>query len=622
MPSTFFGLNIGYSGLTAASAALNTTGNNIANKETTGYSRQTVTQQAAEALRVFTTYGCVGAGVDTIAIERMRNEFYDVKYWNNASVLGEYDKKQYYMEEIENYFIDKEGISPGFTTIFNQMHNALENVKNSSGSKDTKAAFISTAKSLTEYFNTVSGNLQKVQADANSEIKTLVTSINSIAAQIATLNNQINTIELTGVKANELRDQRTVLVDELSKIVDVQVTESPIKDSNNPERVTGANRYLVTIGAGQTLVDMYDYNELECVAREDDEKINQTDIDGLYDIVWKKTGSDFGMHNSSLGGSLRGLIDIRDGNNNTNFQGKVSAVGSTTVSGNTHQTVTVDVTADYLQDLNKCTLPDSGGTIKIGNTEYSYDSWTYDSTTTPPSYTFVLSTDNTQYVKASAVNKEVEVGESIDYKGVPYYMEQMNEWVRSYASAFNGILTQTGSVDAYGNAATILFTGTSANGQYGLTTPYSGGAVSSSDDSYYKLTALNFTISSAMVSDAGKLATHTVATDGQDKYDVIEELIDLKTNKSTMSFRGGSSSEFLESILLDISLSASKANTGYLNYTNVSNTIENQRLGVSGVDEDEEALNLVKYQNAYTLASKMISVMTECYDQLILSTGV
>ncbi len=622
MPSTFFGLNIGYSGLTAASAALNTTGNNIANKETIGYSRQIVTQQAAEALRTFTTYGCAGAGVDTLAIERQRNEFYDVKYWNNSTVLGEYDKKQYYMEEIENYFMDEKDKLPGFTTIFNKMYDKLQNVKNNAGSGNTKADFISAAKSLADYFKTASGNLQKVQADANSEIKTLVTSINSIASQIATLNKQINTIELTGVIANELRDQRTVLVDKLSKIADVKVTEAPITDSRDPDRVTGASRYLVTIGSGQTLVDMYDYNELECVSRKDNEKINQTDIDGLYDIVWKKTGADFGMYNPNLGGALRGLIDIRDGNNNANFQGKVSAIGSTVVGGDTHQTVTVDVTADYLQDLNKCTLPDSGGTIKLGNTEYSYDSWTYDSTTSPPSYTFVLSTDNTQFVKASAVNSEAEVGDSIDYKGVPHYMEQMNEWIRSFASAFNSILTQTGSVDAHGDPATNLFTGTSVNGQYGFTTPYSSGHVSSSDDSYYKLTALNFTISSAMISDPGKLATHTVATDGQDKYDVIDDLIELKTNKSKMSFRGGSSSEFLESILSDISLSAGKANTGYLNYTNVSNTIQNQRLGVSGVDEDEEALSLVKYQNAYTLASKMISVMTECYDQLILSTGV
>ena len=68
MPSTFFGLNIAASGLRAANAALNTTANNIANANTDEYSRQKVDQRASDALRVFTSYGCAGAGVDTIAI--------------------------------------------------------------------------------------------------------------------------------------------------------------------------------------------------------------------------------------------------------------------------------------------------------------------------------------------------------------------------------------------------------------------------------------------------------------------------------------------------------------------------------------------------------------------------
>ena len=67
MPSQFFGLNIAYTGLTASNAALNTTANNISNTETAGYSRQQVHQEAANALRTFTTYGCAGAGVDIIA---------------------------------------------------------------------------------------------------------------------------------------------------------------------------------------------------------------------------------------------------------------------------------------------------------------------------------------------------------------------------------------------------------------------------------------------------------------------------------------------------------------------------------------------------------------------------
>lgn len=643
MPSTFFGLNIAQSGLTASNVALNTTGNNIANTETEGYSRQKVTQEAYDALRTFTTYGCAGAGVDTIAIERIRNEFYDQKYWSNASNLGEYDKKQYYMEEIENYFNDDPEKSPGFTTIFNLMHDALNEIIKNAGSTETKEQFVGTAHNLTDYFNTVAGNLQKVQADANSEIKVQVDAINSIAAEIATLNKQINTIELAGATANELRDKRELLVDELAKIVDVEVTETPIRDSQFPDRVTGANRYVVTIAAGQTLVDMSDYNELECVGRTDKEKINQSDIDGIYDVQWKKTGAEFNLHNSSMGGALRGLADIRDGNNSTNFQGKVTNVGKDAVTNET--VVKVAVTADYLQDLNKCTLPENG-TIKFANAEYQYSGWSFTCDTTDPAnpqyyYTFTMDdTLNTQKATAALMNKEAEVGDSISYKGVPYYMEQMNEWIRNYANEFNKILTQDDVVDAAGDPAGILFTAkdNSASGQAKLSTSYDtddipgsdkkanyteySSTIKSTDDSYYKMTALNFAVSDAIVGSADKLATHTGATEGQDKYDVIEDLIDLKSNKTTMSFRGGSSSNFLEGILSDIALSASKANTGYINFTNMANTIANQRLSISGVDKDDEALNLVKYQNSFTLASKMISVLTEVYDQLILNTGV
>lgn len=641
MPSTFFGLNIAYSGLNAANTAINTTGNNIANTETEGYSRQAVTQEAYDALRTFNTYGCAGAGVDTIAIERIRNEFYDQKYWSNATSLGEADKKQYYMEEIENYFNDDEKKSPGFTTIFNEMNAALDEIVKNAGSVETKEQFIGTAEKLTNYFNTVAGNLQKAQADANSEVKVQVDAINSIAAEIATLNKQINSLEMSGGTANELRDKRELLVDKLAAIVDVKVTETPITDSQFPDRVTGANRYTITIGAGQTLVDMDDYNALECVARTSDEKINQSDIDGLYDIKWKQTGSEFNIYNSSMGGALRGLIDIRDGNNGSNFKGKVDSVTPETVPA-AGQKVTISVTADYLQNLDKCTLPEKG-VITLANTEFKYDSWEfeYDSATDSYTYSFHLpDSSNTQNAGSTLVNKEAAVGDSIKYKGIPYYMEQMNEWIRSYADAFNRVLTQEDSVDASGNAAILLFTGknNSAEGESSLNVSYNkkdeagsskkanfadySSTISSSDDSYYKLTALNFKVSDKLIGSADKLATHTGATEGQDKYDVITELKALKTDKESMSFRGGSSSNFLQSILADISLNASQANTSYVNCTNMSNIIKNQRLSVSGVDKDDEALDLVKYQNAYTLASKMISVLTEMYDRLILNTGV
>ena len=92
--------------------------------------------------------------------------------------------------------------------------------------------------------------------------------------------------------------------------------------------------------------------------------------------------------------------------------------------------------------------------------------------------------------------------------------------------------------------------------------------------------------------------------------------------KEKITFRGSSPSEFLQSVLSDIALNASRANTFYQSFSDISYTIDNQRIAISGVDEDEEAVNLVKYQNGYNLASKMIQTLTEIYDRLILETGV
>ena len=82
----------------------------------------------------------------------------------------------------------------------------------------------------TEATDKLWGALQKLQKDVNQELKLKVDEINSLAGEIATLNKQINTIELTGVKANELRDRRTLLIDQLSEIVDVDVTMECLVD--------------------------------------------------------------------------------------------------------------------------------------------------------------------------------------------------------------------------------------------------------------------------------------------------------------------------------------------------------------------------------------------------------
>ena len=640
MPSQFFGLNIAYTGLLASNAAMNTTSNNIANVQTEGYSRQQVTQQASNALRVFQTYGCAGAGVETLAIERVRDEFYDGRFWDNNAQLGEYDMKQYYMQQLETYFND-DGKSTGFKTIFDQlMVTGMQALLKDPSSDTAKSQFVGYAGALTEYFNGMAGNLEKVQKDINQEIKLKVDEINSIAGEVATLNKQINTIELTGVKANELRDRRTLLIDELSKIVDVQVKETPIIDANNENRETGANRYMVKIAGGQMLVDGSDYNGLECVARTSYEKVNQTDIDGLYEVYWAD-GQKFNLYNASMGGDLAGLIQMRDGNNGENFTGQVTATGTTTTAdGKTHDTVTVKVTKAYLQDLNKCNLSDQGGILDLGNQEFYYDSWEYTceydaNGNATYSYTFTLSDSekNPRGITNDRVGKKAEIGTDLSYQGIPYYMNQMNEWIRTFSQKFNDILTS--GYSGNGDPGVKMFTGNQATSseqfllddaakRYDKQEKKAGSkmTVKVSDDSYYRLTAKNFDILEAIEQDPGLMANRKDAADGVEQNDLLNDLKNLATDKTKMSFRGCNASEFLQCILSDVALNASRANTFYASFKDISNTIDNQRISISGVDEDEEAVNLVKYQNGYNLASKMIQTLTEIYDRLILETGV
>ena len=608
MPSTFFGLNIAASGLRAANAALNTTANNISNVDTTGYSRQEVTQEASNALRVFAKYGCAGAGVDTIAIERIRDNFYDIKYRDNEAKLGEFDTKAYYMKMIEEYLTD-DGTT-GFKSVFDQIGTTLQEITKNASSTSTKAQFISSLKSLTDYFNNMYGDLQNLQADVNDEIKMRIDSINSIAQDLATVNKQINVIELTGTVANELRDKRDVLIDQLSAIVDVDVIETPIYDSYGNE--TGATRCIVKIAGGQTLVDQNDYNQLICEARTAQEKVNQTDVDGLYDIRWDN-GLEFGLTNASMGGQLYGLVQMRDGNNGEYFSGTTSNITS---AGATSK-VTIQTTASYLNDMTKCKLSDTGGIINIGDQLYYYTDWTYEG---DGKYTFTV--DNVaseQPITAAKNNQSASIGGDVNYQGIPYYMEQMNEWIRGFAQKINSIFTE--GVTEAGADAGYVFTG-----NYVATTgQYSEDQLNDSAKNgkgYYYITAGNFAVVEALIKDASLLGTRSDATNGVEECKQVEKVISMLSDKEQYSFRGRDASGFLECVLSDAALNASNANTFYKTYTSLETTIENQRTSISGVDEDEEAVSLVKYQNAYTLASKMISTLTEVYDRLILETGV
>lgn len=613
MPSTFFGLTIATSGLNAYQVALNTTANNISNVQTEGYTRQVANRVASDSLRVYQKYGAVGTGVTTTSIKQVRNEYYDAKYWYNQSSVGLYETRLNYLQQIENYFIDDD-TSKGFSTILNTMFNALDTLKNNASDVNIRQQFIGSAQNFATYFNSVSLGLTDIQESVNDEIKSTVMNINAIAEKIAILNKQINVIEIQGAYANELRDQRALLIDELSTIVPTEVSEVPVTDTNHPDEPTGATYYTVKIG-GQLLVDTYDYNSLMCVSREN--KVNQTDSDGLYDIKWEKTGNTFAAGASYMSGSLKALFDIRDGNNGENFSGAASVEDS----------MHVRIDSPSINAIVGITMPEEG-TLHINGRDYNYVGFTYeeDADGNITSYTFELEDALSTEERAKVDGKSAAIGSAVDSMGVPYYMAQMNQFLRSFAVRFNDILKE--GMDLKGNKTDYyaFFTGTdTVTGEEfvfdGL--DENGNPVKGSmSDSYYKLTAANIRVSNICVKNPELLATTVDITGkgGVDAYDLVEDLAKLKSD--VVLYRGGTADGFLKCMIADISIDTQESKIFSQNYANIASTIESQRMSISGVDEDEEALDLIKFQNAYNLSSKMISVMAEVYDRLILETGV
>lgn len=610
MPSTFFGLNIGASALSTFQIAINTTANNISNVRTEGYSRQTTDIKATEAMRVTAKYGSCGTGVEATGIFQERNQYYDTKYMENNCSLGYYDQCLYYLDQIDGALEDND-VQSGFTTILSGMFNALDTLKDNPNDENVRNQFINQAQMLCTYFGSVSSSLSRIQDDCNQEIKSAASNINALGQKIALLNKEINTIEVRGGYANELRDERALLLDELSSYVRVETREHEIQNTNGEN--LGVTNFTVIIN-GQVLVDGSDYRTLLC--QESKYKKNQSDIDGLYNMVWEDTGMRFASATEGASGSLKALFAIRDGNAAENMKGTVSAADTTSV--------TIENLSNI--DVNALSLPPEGQ-FMVNSKYFAYKSWSanLNEDGTLNSITFELE-EEISAVEASALeDKKLVCGDTVDVMGVPYYQQQMNEFIRCFTDYFNQIEQDGETLD--GDKMGSFFVVENKTGSNYTLEDWKQGQdgtypdeITSDSDTYYQMTAANVVISSKSLNDPGYFATGVKMIDGTGAYDLVEKLLKMQSNVDF--FRGSSASKFLETLLADVTVDTQKTEVFYDNYANLGTTIDTMRMSISGVDEDEEATGLIQFQYAYNLASKMISVMAEMYDKLINQTGV
>lgn len=229
MVSTFHSIETAKRSLFTQTAALNTTGQNIANANTEGYSRQTVKMTASSPLEALaylrsTNPGQLGSGVEFSAIERVRQGFLDSQYRSENSSLGNWEIQYDTLDKIEG--IVSEPSDTGLQTVLDNFWSAWSDLSKDPENLTARNIVKESALALTDAMNLMSTQLNNLSSDLTSNIGVKAQEMQTYLTSIADLNNTISRIESLGDNANDLRDQRDLLTDKLSKIVNVTVTEN------------------------------------------------------------------------------------------------------------------------------------------------------------------------------------------------------------------------------------------------------------------------------------------------------------------------------------------------------------------------------------------------------------
>ncbi len=286
MAGLFSGLEIGKKALATHQLWLNVIGHNVANVNTPGYTRQRV--NIVTTMPEDQQVGQVGTGVTATDIRQVRDLFLNQQYRLERKNLGQWEALEKTMTQIEAMFNEPNDNS--LSDLLNEFWNAWEDLTQygQTESASARIALVEKANLLTSGFQRVYTYLKDLQKSVDVDVELMADKVNSLADEIASLNRQITREEVGGRKANDLRDHRDNLIDELAEYIDI----------NTVERKNGAT--VVQIGSMMLIDEQYAV-PLETAS----DSINGVRISR---IVWK--GSEKSVQN--LNGQLKGLVDTRD----------------------------------------------------------------------------------------------------------------------------------------------------------------------------------------------------------------------------------------------------------------------------------------------------------------------
>lgn len=226
MRSTFMGLETARRGMFTQQSALHTTGHNISNANTPGYTRQRINFEQTEpypnaSLNLPQIPGQVGTGVKADSIQRVRESFLDVQYRGENNKLGYWETRAEAYSKLEEVL--NEPSDSGLAKTMDQFWQSLQDLAVNPTNHGARSVVRQRGIAVAETFNYLHNSLSSIQSDLKSEINVTEKQINSILDQIARVNGKIEDVEPHKYLPNDLYDDRDRLIDELSSLVNIKV---------------------------------------------------------------------------------------------------------------------------------------------------------------------------------------------------------------------------------------------------------------------------------------------------------------------------------------------------------------------------------------------------------------
>lgn len=637
LTTTFGAFTSARLGIYAAQKALEVTGHNISNINTTGYTRQRVDQVSLRvdgADRYAPTFGGpAGSGVLITGMSQFRDPYLDIRFRNENSSVGAMGAKLDGLEELSR-ILDEVGMgsdgNAGEGILHAQFADFRAMLAKLTGDQTTEEEILSLARtsadSLVRLLGSYAERLAGVKEDQEDGLKDDVATVNDLLKGIQTLNENIQKSELYGDSALELRDQRNLLIDELSGYMKIDVTYEP-----------------VSVGAGKT-VDKLVIKTAKLAGGS-----QTTLVDGNY-VGELSLDNEHGVQkNPGYDPKVTDGATLPNGEENWPYldQDGNPTGGDTGAGQNAAAQLPYALRFSALTDRNG-NLLSKGGVV------------------TTAAYQF----GDTELYGALQAKRELltEAGEFTDKvmtkadptsatkRGIPYYQNALDALAQKFATVMNAANTgylydsEGHYVDSTG--AKILNAGGDPISRESPLTPATKTYLDSNDgqlrggnlfsnsnggDDATGITAANISISKSWTKGSSFLQNSFQALDGMvtvgssDNKNIIHMLAQFdekqeyrpdETDPAGKPFFRGTFEEMFTNTEQTLAADVKSTTTLLNNYTISATELETGRDSVSGVDLNDEAMNMMQYQKSYAAACRMMTTIDEVLEKLINGTGI